>query len=47
MSFEIINRPGHVRVQFDGDDVLDLVNEHAWFRNLRNINLRTRPHGPV
>ena len=46
-SFEIINRPGHVRVRFDGADVLELINEHAWFRNLRNINLRTRPHGPV
>ncbi len=47
MAFKIINRPGHVKVQFDGDEVLELVNEHCLFRSFRINNLRTRPHGPV
>ncbi len=47
MGFEIINRPGSVRVQFEGDDVLELVNEHLCFRSFRIENLRTRPHGPI
>jgi len=47
MSFTIINQPGYLRVQFDGDDVVELINENAWYRNLRIDNLRMRPHGPI
>lgn len=47
MGFEIIDRPGHVRIQHGGQDVLEFVNEHLCFRSFRIDNLRTRPHGPV
>lgn len=47
MDFKIINRPGHVKVQADGSDVLEFVNEHCLFRSFCIGRLRTRPHGPV
>ena len=47
MAFTADRAPGRVVVRFDGDSVLELTNEHLWFRTLRIDNLRTRPHGPV
>jgi hypothetical protein len=47
MCFAVSDRPGRVRVQYGGEDVLEFVNEHLWFRSFRISNLRTRPRGPV